>query len=335
MILVLNAGSLSFKYKIFSSGLKEVKFGQIKTKKGKLKEELLSLKEDYQIDLIGHRVVHGGRKYFKPTKINKQLIADLEEIVSLAPLHNPYNLQGIKTARKVWSQVPQIAFFDTGFYQNLPDKSRYYAIPSPWREKFPRFGFHGLSHEYAISEAAQRLNKDVNNFRAISCHLGGGASVTAFEKGRAVDTSMGLSPVEGLVMMSRSGDVDPTVVLKITKELGFNKAEELFNQKSGMKGLCQSVNMKEILDKAGSGRKKFSQALNIYIYRIQKYIGGYFFALGGKLDTLIFTGAIGAGDSRTKEKILQGLERLLDKVEILVIKSNEEKLIAQKLNNDG
>lgn len=305
MILVLNCGSQTIKYKVFDEYLKLIK-------EGRGFKELKNINLD--IKLVGHRVVHGGDEFREPTVINKQVLKKLQGFNKLAPLHNPYNILGIKTALRIFPKARHVAVFDTGFYKDLPDVARIYPVPGNYK----RFGFHGISHEYAAREAGGKL---FNKLKIISCHLGGGASIVAIKNGRAIDTSMGFTPMEGLMMMTRSGDVDPGIVIALG-----NKANRILNYESGIKGICGESEMLKVLKRKD---KKAELALDIFTYRIKKYIGAYYAILGG-CDLLVFTGAIGAGLSKTREMILKDLN-ILNKTKIIVVKPNEELAIAKKI----
>jgi len=341
MILVLNCGSQSIKWKLFNKNLNLIEEGktQVLNPKdfqkiliGKLKE----IKENYpqQIKRIGHRVVHGGEKFRKPTKITKKVLKELKKLNRLAPLHNPFNILGIKVAKKIFPKVLQFAVFDTEFFADLPPKVYIYPLPESLCKKygFRRFGFHGLSHEYVAKEAAKSIGKPFKDLKIITCHLGGGASITAIKSGSPVDTSMGFTPLEGLVMMTRSGDIDPGIVLELVKSLPVRKVDDILNSQSGLKGISGIKDMLEILKGAKKGNQKAKLALEIFVYRIQKYIGAYFTILGG-CDLLVFTGAIGSGSSEIRNMICKKLKFLKSKFEILAIKTNEELAIASKIKN--
>jgi len=326
MILILNCGSQSIKWKVYSKGLKLKKQGakDVFNKKNfieVLKKELRFLDEN--IEIVGHRVVHGGEKFRKPTKVNKAVLKELKKLNSLAPLHNPYNLLGIKIALKMFPRARQMAVFDTAFYNFLPPKAHLYPLPDNLRRKFKKFGFHGISHEYATKKGTEFLfqKKELGSFKIVSCHLGGGTSITAIKNGKAIDTSMGYTPLEGLMMMTRPGDIDPGVVIKLGK-----KASKILNYESGVKGICGLSDMRDVLKK---NNKKTKLALDLYIYRIQKYIGAYYAILGG-CDLLIFTGAIGYGSAKIRNMITKDL-KMFNKTKILAIKPNEELAIAQKI----
>lgn len=310
MMLVLNCGSQSIKWKIYSKDLKLKKQGESKRFKD-LKIDLKNI--DCEIDLVGHRVVHGGTKFKKPTKINRAVLKELKKLNNLAPLHNPYNLLGIKIALKTFPQAKQIAVFDTEFYNNLLPKSYIYPLPEDLRKKYRRFGFHGISHEYIASKYPQG--------KIISCHLGGGTSVTAIKNGKAIDTSMGYTPLGGLMMMTRSGDIDPGVIIMLGK-----KAHRILNYESGVKGICGLSDMRDVLRK---NDKKTKLALDIYTYQLQKYIGAYYAILGG-CDLLIFTGAIGYGSAKIRNMVVKDL-KILNKTKVLAIKPSEELTIARKI----
>ena len=332
MILVLNCGSQSIKYKIFNSDFKVLREKTVVIKHQRHYNQILikTLNElksfNGLIKVVGHRVVHGGKHFRDPTEVTPLILKELRRYNKLAPLHNPFNLLGISSALKLFPETKQVAVFDTGFYKNLPEHARLYPLPESIRKKygFVRFGFHGISHKYAAGIAGGR--------KVISCHLGGGSSITATQDGRAIDTSMGFTPLEGVTMMSRCGDLDPGIVLELARILSPEKAAEILNHESGLKGVCGLSDMKELLKKAEEGDKRAALALKIFVYRIQKYIGGYFAILGG-CDTLVFTGAIGAGSEKLRKMICRGLTILNNpkKVKIKAIKPNEELAIAQEL----
>jgi len=359
MILVLNCGSQSIKWKLFDDKLKCQKEGKREVFDSKnyqktLEEELRSLvKYKNQIDKIGHRVVFGGEKYRKPTKINENVLQELQKLSGVASLHNPYNLLGIKTAFTIFFKAEQIAVFDTEFYSNFLPKVFTYPLPKDIsaKYKFKKFGFHGISHEYVAKEAAKKIKKSFNKepygesargrqIKIITCHLGGGSSITAIKNGKAVDTSMGFSPMDGLVMMTRSGSIDPEIILELSNDFGSEKAEEILNNHSGLRGICGAKNMLEVLNMIKNGDKKAEGhepsrraklALDIFVYSIKKYIGSYFAILGG-CDALVFTGAIGFGSAKIRNMVCKDLN-ILSKTKILAIETNEELAIAQKIIN--
>jgi len=293
--------------------------------------ELGELKKyDRQIKKICHRVVHGGEKFRDPILITEKNLKELEKYNKLAPLHNPFNILGIKSARKIFKGAKEIAVFDTGFYKNIPPKAFLYPLPEGLRKRygFRRFGFHGISHEYAAKEAARKMGKPFSALKIISCHLGGGASISAIKEGKVVDTSMGFTPSEGLTMMTRSGDIDPGILLQLCQELGSEKAKDIINNQSGVRGICGLSSMKDVLAAVKKGEKKAELALDVFVYRIQKYIGAYYAVLGG-CDLLVFTGAIGSGSSKIRSMISKGLN-ILKKTKIVAVETDEELMIAQE-----
>lgn len=335
MILVLNCGSQSIKWKLFDNRLRLKKESKREVFNPEdfqkiLNEELNKI--DGKIEKIGHRVVHGGEKFRKPTKINQQVLKELKKFNKLAPLHNPFNILGIKVARRIFPKVPQIAVFDTEFYADLPKKAYIYPLPENLRKeyRFRRFGFHGISHEYVAKEAAKIIKKPFEKLKIITCHLGGGSSITAIKNGKAIDTSMGFTPMEGLMMMTRSGDIDPGIILELAKATSLKKTDKILNFESGIKGISGIGDMLELLKEAKVGNKKAKLALAIFAYRIQKYIGAYFTVLDG-CDLLIFTGTIGINSAEIRKMICKNLT-ILKQTKILAIETNEELAIAQKLN---
>ena len=336
MIIVLNCGSQSLKYKIFSKDFELIKKEERRIKRKKdykkvLEKELkkLSIFEN-KVNKICHRVVHGGEKFREPVKITKKNLKELKKYKNIAPLHNPYNILGIEISFKIFPQAKQIAVFDTGFYSHLPKKAFIYPLPENLRKKygFRKFGFHGISHEYAARRGAQEIKKPFSKLKIITCHLGGGASITAIKQGKAIDTSMGFTPLEGLMMMTRSGDIDPGIVIRLSKDLSSEKLNKILNNFSGVKGISGLTDMKEVLEAIKRGDKKAKLALDIFVYRIQKYIGAYFALLNG-CDLLVFTGAIGAGSQKIR-KMIGGNLKILKNTKIISFPTNEELLIAQK-----
>lgn len=317
MILILNCGSQSIKWKLFSNNLKLRKEGRQKVFNSKnyqkiLVKELNQLnKYQKKINAVGHRVVHGGKEFRKPTKITKKVLKKLEKFNKFAPLHNPFNILGIKVGQKLFPGVSQIAVFDTEFYANLPKKAYIYPLPANIRKKyrFRRFGFHGISHEYVAKTAAKKIKKPFENLKIITCHLGGGSSITAVKNGKSVDTSMGFTPMEGLVMMTRTGDIDPGIVIGLAQKFSLKRINKLLNFESGLKGISGSSEMLEVLKKIKKGNKKAKLALEIFVYRIQKYIGAYFAILDG-CDLLVFTGTIGFGSAKIRNMICKNLNIL-------------------------
>lgn len=339
MILIINCGSQSFKYKVFEKSLVLLAEKKITIKKQseyrqKMVSELAKIKKNFEIEKVGHRVVHGGSQFRKPVIVNNKILASLKKYDKLAPLHNPFNILGIKEALRFFPKAQQTAVFDTGFFENLPKEAFIYALPEKIREKygFRKFGFHGISHEYAAKTAAQELKVPFKKAKIITCHLGGGSSMAAIKNGEAIDTSMGFTPLEGLTMMTRAGDLDPGIVLELCKTFSINGADNILNKESGLKGICGLSDMKDILKKASRGDKKANLALKIFTYRIQKYIGSYYAVLGG-CDILVFTGMIGAGSAKIRQMICGKLNILKSakKTKIIAVEPDEELAIAQKI----
>ena len=342
-ILVVNSGSTSLKYKLFAVGknlrerqagyIENIGVSKIKNHDQALRQALQEIDDLDSIVAVGHRVVHGGEEFTQPTVITKRNLPRLEKYSKLAPLHNPANIQGIKACRKLLPGVPNIAVFDTGFHQSIPAKAYRYALPEKYykQHKIRRYGFHGISYQYVIEEALRTKLKGRRQAKIIACHLGGGCSVSASIGGKSIDTSMGFTPLEGLIMMSRSGDLDPGVVLFLQRELKMSasQVDQLLNKESGIYGLAGEKDWLKLLQKMRRGNKNAQLAFDMFCYRVRKYIGAYYAALGG-LDGLIFTGAIGSGDSATRRKICTGLP-FLKNVPVMAIKTNEEKMIAQEV----
>lgn len=262
---------------------------------------------------IGHRVVHGGETFRQPARIDADVMAQIEAMIPLAPLHNPANLLGIREAMRLMSEVPQVAVFDTAFHQTLPDYAYRYALPERlYRENgVRRYGFHGTSHRYVANQAAEFLGKPLTQTNLITLHLGNGASVTAIRDGISIDTSMGMTPLEGLMMGTRSGDIDPAIhfYLGRTLDMPSQDIENLLNKNSGCKGVCGENDMRAIHRNADAGDADARLALAMYAYRIKKYIGAYYAALG-RVDALVFTGGIGENDAWLRQTSCEGLSAL-------------------------
>ena len=271
------------------------------------------------LDAIGHRVVHGGETFSAPTLIDREVLDGIKAISPLAPLHNPAHIAGIETALAQSEGVPQVAVFDTAFHRTLPQYAYMYALPYELYESLHvrRYGFHGTSHHYVSKTAAAYLGIDYDKFNAISLHLGNGASATAIKGGKSVDTSMGLSPLEGLVMGTRSGDMDPAILFYLHREKGYSvdELDTLVNKQSGLKGICGQSDMRTIGKMCEEGDAKAKLAFEIFAYRIKKYIGAYSAVLG-RVDALIFTGGIGENDSALRAKVCEELENLGLQVEL-------------------
>lgn len=271
------------------------------------------IKNDSELLGIGHRVVHGGELFHKPTLIDDEVIAAIRKLIPLAPLHNPHNLLGIEVTRKRSPHVPQVAVFDTAFHQTLPPHAYHYALPYEFYTAYDvrRYGFHGTSHHYVAKKAAQHLVKPLEEVNLITLHLGNGASAAAIHKGICIDTSMGLTPLEGLVMGTRCGDLDPAVHFYLMRQTGMSaeEIETLLNFQSGLKGICGTNDMRIIQQRAHEGNEQAKLALDLFCYRIKKYIGAYLSVIG-KVDAVVFTGGIGENSALVREKACSGLEHL-------------------------
>mgnify|MGYP006273319539 FL=1 len=347
-VLVLNCGSSSIKFQLFNMDQGEVLTKGIVEKIGLddsfIKLEYNGAKDvfDYQvpehtkgiehilellvsdkygtltsldeIEAVGHRVAHGGEKFGQSVVIDKKVAAEIKTLSTLAPLHNPNNLKGIYAIEKLLPQVPQVAVFDTAFHQTMPDYAYMYAIPYEMYEKYcvRRYGFHGTSHKYVAEEACKHLNVNMEDKKIITCHLGNGASIAAIDKGQSVDTSMGLTPVEGLMMGTRAGNLDLGAFTFIMEKEGLDleQANKMINKQSGMLGVTGiSPDMREVRDEAAKGNQRAELGLKMYDYRVKKYIGAYTAAMGG-VDIIVFTGGIGENDDETRKGSLSGLEYL-------------------------
>ena len=346
-ILVLNSGSSSIKFQLFNMENEHVlakgRVTRINNDKPLLKYEThqeVKIKEVINIDnhsdglqvikkylmdeekgvitnvedikAIGHRVVHGGEKFSQPTIVDEKVENKINQLSELAPLHNPHNLTGIKECKEVIPDTPQVAVFDTGFHQSLPEKAYIYAIPYQYYEKYGirRYGFHGTSHKFVAQKAADMMNTTLKNIKVITCHLGNGASMAAIKEGKSIDTTMGLTPLEGLVMGTRSGDIDPSIIsfLVENENLKAKEVEDILNTKSGLLGVSGVSNdFREINQAAKNGNHRAKIALKLFYYRIQQYIGAYMMSMGG-LDAIVFTGGIGENEKDPRENVLKGLD---------------------------
>jgi acetate kinase len=261
-----------------------------------------------KIDAVAHRVVHGGERFTSPTLIDASVLTQLGELERLAPLHNPPAIQAIRAALGLFANIPHVAVFDTAFHATLPTRAREYALPDEIRTRFGirRFGFHGISHAHVAARVAAHLGKAPQELRVISCHLGSGASITAIEYGRSVETSMGMTPLEGLVMGTRAGDLDPGILLEISRELTRDALEELLNKRSGLTGLTGTDDMRDIERRAGEGDERCRLAISLYTHRIRKYLGAYATIMGG-VDAIAFTGGVGEHSATVRHRCLQRL----------------------------
>ena len=269
----------------------------------------------HEIDAVGHRLVHAGEYYSDAVVVTDHVVEVMQDCVSLAPLHNPANLKGIEAVKAAMPDCPQCGVFDTAYHQSMPPQAYLYPLPLDFylEHKTRRYGFHGTSHKYVSLKAAEYLHKDLAELKIISCHLGNGASITAIDKGKSIDTSMGLTPLEGLMMGTRCGDIDPAITIHMQQTLGLSvdEANNILNKKSGMLGLSQISNdMREIEDEILVRKNpKAIQAHDVYCYRIKKYIGSYFAALNG-VDVIIFTGGVGERMPILREQVCRNLDAL-------------------------
>ncbi len=266
-----------------------------------------------ELDLCAHRVVHGGARYVAPVWIDDEVVCTIERLIPLAPLHNPANLEGIEAIRTLAPHLPQVACFDTAFHQSMPPEAYRYALPTELysQEGIRRYGFHGLSHHYLSEEAAKVLQRPIETLKLITLHLGNGASVTAISEGRSIDTSMGFTPMEGLVMGTRCGDLDPGILLYLQRHLSMDPQEldRMLNRQSGLKGIAGVRDMREILRKKEEGDSDAALAFALFCYRIRKYIGAYIAILGG-VDALVFSGGIGAHSLQVRAAVCSQMAHL-------------------------
>ena len=389
-VLVINCGSSSLKYQLINSDSEEVLAkglcerigidGRLVYQKEGLDKEITeapmpthkeaiqmvldalvnpktgAVKSLAQIDAVGHRVVHGGEKFSDSVVITEEVIAQVEECNDLAPLHNPANIIGIRACQALMPNVPMVGVFDTAFHQTMPEKAYLYGLPYEYYEKYKvrRYGFHGTSHSFVSKEAASYLGMDLNNSKIIVAHLGNGASVSAVLNGKCVDTSMGLTPLEGLVMGTRSGDIDPAILEFVAKKEGLDISElmTMLNKKSGVYGLSNNLSsdFRDLENAANEGNAQAKVALEVFAYRVAKYVGSYVAAMNG-VDVIAFTAGIGENSSTVRSAVLKYLgylgitvdEKANDthgeeitistpdsKVLVMVIPTNEELAIARE-----
>jgi len=345
-ILLLNAGSTSLKYQLFSSEGEVIKkggSGRVKDFEQAFAQIIEELKFSDEITAIGHRVVHGGDYYHRPTVIDEDVVSYLESIASLAPLHVPFNLLGMRLAAEYWPSLPQIALFDTAFFADLPLVAKTYALPNQLaiEKQWHRYGFHGLSHEYLAQAAAEKLNKKLDQVNLIICHLGGGSSVSAVRAGRAVDVSLGWSPTAGLPMMTRCGDLDPGLLLAMIEDLPgpineqkIDQVRELLNKQSGLYGLCGYDDFLDILAARERGETKAIAAFDYFVYRLIHYIGAYWAALAGQVDAVILSGAIGAGSLDLRQAVADQLSTWCS-ASLLAIPTDEELAMFREVKKLG
>ena len=265
-----------------------------------------------ELDAVGHRVVHGGAEFDQPTLIGKGVIETIRRLIPLAPLHNPANLEGIEVLSQLHPTLRQVAVFDTAFHQTMPASAYLYPLPYEiyQRSNVRRYGFHGTSHAYVAKQAAKILSRELDTLNLITLHLGNGASVTAIREGKSIDTSMGLTPLEGLMMGTRCGDIDPAILPFLSRNLdmSIDAIDTMLNKESGLKGICGTNDMREVIEQTEDADERSRLALEMYTYRIKKYIGSYAAVLG-HVDALVFTGGIGEHASKVRGMACEGLDR--------------------------
>lgn len=391
-ILVLNAGSSSLKYQLIDTengtviakglceriGLDNSKLVYGAAGKDKI-EKILDMKDHTaaiqyvldilsdkevgvvssmsEIDAVGHRIVHGGEKFNKSVLITEEVLKDIEEISDLAPLHNPANLMGVRACQAIMPATPMVAVFDTAFHQTMPPKAFLYGLPYEAYEKLMvrRYGFHGTSHYYVSERASELLGENGKDAKIITCHLGNGSSITAVAGGKSVDTSMGLTPLEGVVMGTRSGDMDPAIITYLMEKLNLDikGINEYLNKKSGVAGVSGvSSDFRDLSKAAAEGNERAKIALDMFAYRVKKYVGAYAAAMGG-VDAIVFTAGVGENDDAVRAAVLEGLEYMgveadfelnancprgkeveisksSSKVKVFVIPTDEEMVIARQ-----
>ena len=388
-ILVINSGSSSLKYQLFNMETESVlakgliqrigidgSYLEYENGEGEeiviekdipshkvgielLIETLISedhgvLEDMDEIGAVGHRIVHGGETFAESTVIDDETITKLEDVADLAPLHNPPNIMGVKVCKELMPDKKQVGVFDTAFHQSMPEKAYIYALPYEYYEKYDvrRYGFHGTSHGYVAKRAAKMMEQDLSELKIITCHLGNGASVAAVKNGKSIDTSMGLTPLEGLVMGTRCGDIDPAIIpfLMEKEDMTASEIDNILNKESGLLGVSGvSSDSRDVEAAANEGNHQAEIALELFNYRVKKYIGAYTAAMGG-VDAIVFTAGIGENSISARANILDGLEYLgveLDKeandcrgkevlistddskVKAMVVPTNEELVIAK------
>ena len=364
-ILVVNCGSSSLKFQLIDSETEEVAASGLcerigldgaliyKVNGDKLKQEIdlpdheVAIKKVLdtlldkeigvltsldEIGAIGHRMVHGGEKFSSSVIINEEIIKQIETCNDLAPLHNPANLLGVRACQEVMPGVPNVVVFDTAFHQTMPSKAYLYALPKEYYEKYGvrRYGFHGTSHSFVSKRLAELAGLDINNSRMIICHIGSGASISAIKDGKSVDTSMGMTPLEGLMMGTRSGDMDPAIIEFICQKENITVQEmtTILNKKSGALGLSGLSNdYRDLVEAAQGGNQDAINALDVMVYRVIKYIGAYYMALGG-VDAIALTAGVGENNLELRAKIVEGLAAIgikLD-VEANAVRGDERKI---------
>ena len=360
LVLVVNSGSSSLKYQVVDvdtdQALLQGALERVNDHTAAFEKMLLELTESkLEPVAVGHRVVHGGAKFSKPTLVLEAVIAEIEQLRPLAPLHNPGNLEGIKAATKAFPELPQVAIFDTAFHQSMPESSWRYAIDRGVADKhgIRKYGFHGTSYAFVTARTAKFLGKKPTDLNAVIMHLGNGASICAVKNGESFDTSMGMTPLPGLVMGTRSGDIDAGLALYLERvaDMDVNQVDQLLNAESGMLGLTGMVDMRDIAEKAAAGDVDSKTALEIYAERIRHYLGGYIARLG-RVDAVVFTAGVGENSSIIRQMVCENLEALgieiddaknlerqenardistsSSRVKVLVVPTNEELEIAHQ-----
>lgn len=369
-ILALNSGSSSIKYRLFEVSGEDFQLLQrgladrIGQKTSTISGQEVPLPDhraamhalfpnmDLKIDAVGHRIVHGGEQFKGPTLVNKEVVKEISKLAKFAPLHCQPNVTGIEVLQEMLPDIPHVAIFDTSTHATMGFKAFMYGLPMEYYEKHKirKYGFHGINHAYAAHEAARLLKKPLEELKIITCHLGNGCSITAFENGKSIDNSMGLTPLEGLVMGTRCGDLDPSIIPYLIEELGLttHQITDLLNKKSGLLGLCGKSDMRDIIAAAEQGDKHSQMAIQIFVYRVQKTIGAYIAALNG-IDAIVFTGGIGENSPYIRALITKNFSYLKVAVEgqanednqaifstasspisLITIPADEEKVIAQQ-----
>ena len=323
-VFVVNSGSSSIKYQLIDLDTEQSLLGGLVERVGEpgsdvpdhetgLRRILEQLGTGHEISAVGHRVVHGGQRYTEPTVITDEVERGIDELSALAPLHNPANLQGIRAARAALPELPHVAVFDTAFHHTLAPAAYTYAIDAELAAAHGvrRYGFHGTSHKYVSEQAARFLGRPLESLKTIVLHLGNGASVTAVDGGVSIETSMGMTPLEGLVMGTRSGDIDAAVLIHLHRRagLGFDDLDALLNRRSGLLGLTGNGDMRDVQSAAAAGDEAAESALAVYRHRIRRYIGAYIAHLGG-LDAIVFTAGVGENNTLLRRRTLAGLEFL-------------------------
>ncbi|WP_207343360.1 acetate kinase [Arthrobacter sp. E3] len=345
-VLVINSGSSSLKYQVRDTDTNEVaatglierigEGGQAPANHGEAMDQVAAVLEaelaERPLDAVGHRVVHGGERFSEPVLINNEITRAIERLNPLAPLHNPANVLGIRAITAKWPDMPQVAVFDTAFHRTLPEHAWRYAVPDALYRKYGirRYGFHGTSHEFVTGRAAELLQTPLDEFNAVVAHLGNGVSLTAIQGGESIDTSMGFTPLEGLVMGTRSGDIDPSILIFLQRQgMSADEIDTLLNRNSGLKALFGDNDMRAIVDAAEAGDEHARTTLAITSYRLAKYIGGYHVAVGGA-HALIFTAGIGENSSAFRQLVVDRLGALglvLD-AEANQVRSKEPRVIS-------